>query len=247
MISDFDRSSLVTENLSDDDMVAIKARLIEFEAEARRDPDRSSSFLWNSYASLTIPDRLISNLIRRLRTDTDLILNGISETPLHLAASILNRFLVFLLMRHGGLHYFQGQLVDISQIDKGYQIRISHKGAAERLVQADDVIIRHGVVSDIRSWLPHGAEHTLRSRIGLADPTEQPLWPIGFYGERPRSTPALIEGPITNLVNDLKPGSKNAQAEILKRMEVKSIPGVYVLGCYATRVTFGRSNIAPLT
>jgi hypothetical protein len=248
-IRDFDREALVAQLLSQDDLLPIKNKLVEIEDEIRKlggdVPGRALELDRRYKAELTIPERLREDLKGRLRTDTCVTLNSVIPTALHPSATILNRFLIFLLLEMGHITYVPAKLESGRKNDGFGEIGVVLRVGADCVIKSfDDVIVRHGTVSMFPTLL--GGRLSLPRRFEewyeLDEPTARRAWPDDFLDGRRRSVPVATERQCSGTASsalDSFPIAQEVRAEqILRRMAVNEIEGVYVLGSFAKRVTF---------
>jgi hypothetical protein len=88
-------------------------------------------------------------LQRFRRTDTVVYLNGTTELPYELGASLFNRFLIYLLRRDCSLRYRCGRLDIVSSKSDSYQVTFKkeHPDISDEILEVDDIVIRHGADS----------------------------------------------------------------------------------------------------
>lgn len=140
--------------------------------------------LWNEYDK--IRSRLGTTFLRRfrddmLRPDTSVVLNGRGAHPLSLRASILNRFLTFLVANERGFRWAAGRvdgacLVPFAGSPTRYQITLEGKALDDVFHQ---VIVRHGTDRPILDWSEE--EFPINSELGSASIN----WPTDFYPKQP--------------------------------------------------------------
>ena len=196
-IRNFQHSRIVSELLSDPRLRPVIERLVHIDAHAAAhpDPNARSSYLYQEYDQLPVPDGLITELHARLRRDTEVFINGRGSKPFDLNASILNRFLVFLLLKYGRLNYLPGEIgsevrwsasEDPETQPGTMEVSFQRQGTANSPrtfnQKFDIVVVRHGPVSPVPGIVSDDSVAALRERNAApADPTRLPLWPDGFF------------------------------------------------------------------
>lgn len=102
--------------------------------------------LAEEYSKLDLSE-LVKKINRALHTDREIILNGMHSSPFLLRASIFNRFALHLLLKSDAkLTYIPGKL-RIKKIGKSsglITVRLKPQKLSSTIVQAHEVIIRHG-------------------------------------------------------------------------------------------------------
>ncbi|MFL5358174.1 FAD-dependent oxidoreductase [Archangium sp.] len=251
-LSDFRHEKLVEELLSAPGLDTVKQELLSIEQEAlarRARGEGSSEFLEKRYRKLQVPAGVDSALEKRLRADTEAVLNGLEASPLTLDASILNRFLVSrLLSQPWGVGYRAGEF---KHIRAGEQYQVTFNTGEPELF--DHVVCRHGprpgaLETGFRGvWEKCGP---LRSRSEL-DQTRWPIWPEGYFdapgspeasppapaGTPPEAKPTAGEPFIGVPSESLGEGFKG-RAEDLERLHksLRGSGGVVLTGVWAGRV-----------
>ncbi|MFY2558453.1 FAD-dependent oxidoreductase [Corallococcus terminator] len=192
-IRDFRHDQVLEEFLGGIPTRSLEKELLRVEEVARDKAERGedpADFLYDEYQRLR-PLHIDEMVASRLRRDTRATLNGPSQFPWRLNASILNRFLASALigLRNGeaeftmpsavGADWWRGEIACVSQAEGGYRVQL--KSGESRLF--DRVVIRHGPVSALSTWVPPTDLEGIRSR-NLLDQTRAPLWPQGFFGDR---------------------------------------------------------------
>jgi Alanine dehydrogenase/PNT, C-terminal domain len=159
----------------------------EATAAARAVNDFHSEWLYHQYDQLTIPDELLELLPSR--DDTRVTLNGPNRTPFDLNASILNRFVVFLLWRQGTIRYRPGKIStrpgttgmphtiefrDPWGPTEGSQFDVS-------VGEFDEVVVRHGFIRAIERLFPSDLVRAMtETREPIDDPTRIPRYDDRF-------------------------------------------------------------------
>jgi hypothetical protein len=144
----------------------IQARLDEAKARAvesfdelrirkRIEIDIQGGLLEQKYRELKIPEQLKELITKRLRPDTIVYLNSPSTSPLSLGASILNRFVVFLLRTYGFLRYRAGE-VEVAPVIPGQPLRVTfkHDQFPTEELEVHEIVVRHGPVPAIDRLFP---------------------------------------------------------------------------------------------
>ncbi|SRR6266446_31057 len=151
--------------------------------------DIEGELLEEQYRGLKVPPELVGMLTKQLRDDTVVFLNSPSISPLNLRASILNRFVVFLLRQHGGLKYRAGEVEVLpTSLGQPYRVIFRHDQFPAEDVEVHEVVVRHGPIPIIDRLFPKDIAEACRpGPDDLDDPTREPLYPIDFL-----SIPQLV-------------------------------------------------------
>jgi tetratricopeptide (TPR) repeat protein len=182
-LEDF-RHETVRKLVSAPGLAPVKAKLLEIEEEARRH-DAPEVFLQEEYRKLSVPPEVDSAL--RLRTDTEVTLNGEADSPLTLRASILSRFLASrLLYGTNPVGYRPGKFT-LKRSGAGYEVQFKFG----KPVAFQHVLIRHGpgptaMEEGFSAILEKCGP--LRARNEL-DQTRAPLWRPGFFSPETQQPP----------------------------------------------------------
>ena len=189
-LDEFDHTKVLSDLLSETDLTEVKKRLREIELKAIDHLDKGEEYvgmyLYQEYDGLDIPDSLISRLKSRLRRNTEVTLNSPTPNPLSLRASILNRFIIFLLMKYGNLYYKPGRVKDVKPINKSYQVLFDiHGTTSPQEIFYDDIVVRFGPEPVIQYLLPDEALKALQQRAAAkareVDITQRKCWSEDFY------------------------------------------------------------------
>jgi FAD binding domain len=148
-----------------DERIRKKLGFDRLTAEATNAPDirnRVSEELFKSYVAIQNERKEVFALLKafirnRQRTDTDVVLSGRIEQPFEFGASPFQRFLVYLIMRFGGLRYRQGtpKLVSApATAGASYRYAFVRGDAPDSPLPADqlefdEVVVRHGAVATL--------------------------------------------------------------------------------------------------
>jgi hypothetical protein len=201
-INAFDHAEFILRLQGQSDIDDIKLRLMGIDKEVTDDlrkkfgetieleiPDRErlenelvGSLLEEKYRQLTIPESLKLFLTRELREDTIVYLNSLYRSPLNLKASILNRFLIFILIQYGGLRYRAGPVeVKPYSAPNGYEATFKHCDFPAETIFVDEVVTRHGPVPAVDWLFPKKiAEMCRAGPSDLLDPTRDAMYPDDF-------------------------------------------------------------------
>jgi hypothetical protein len=206
-LTDFEHSRFLDEFMPIDELSHIRDRLIEIEEDARNsvlaDPavirqakeisgaDASDAtildqfigaYYWQEYDKLTVPTSIISNIRERLRKDTIVTLNDSRPSPLSFKSSLVNRFLIYLLRKHGRLHYAPGRLKTIEKPYEGRIILIERDVSTQERIFADEIVARHGADSALLSLFPaETASEISKPNFMMRDETAECLYPSSIY------------------------------------------------------------------
>ena len=190
-IKNFDHKEFVEFAFNPSEIEAVKEFLLNIEGRlvSQRMPD-PEHFLMEEYSELHVPEGVVERLQKRLRPDTEIVLNGSAPNPLNPRASIMHRFLTFLLLKicadgkHKTLTYVRGRVQEpVSRTEDRWKVSIQRPDAAEPTVsEFDSVIVRHGPQPSITALLPVNVGKRLRERSFLGvDPSTFISWPDDFY------------------------------------------------------------------
>lgn len=142
-------------------------------ARKRAEIEVQGELLEQAYRRLPeIPAKLKELITKRLRTDTFVYLNSPSISPLSLGASILNRFVVFLLRKYGSLRYRAGE-VEIIPTLPGQPLRVifRHDLFPPEELQVHEIVVRHGPVPAIDRLFP---KHIVDAARVVSDDFDDP-------------------------------------------------------------------------
>jgi hypothetical protein len=160
-IKDFKLEDLVRgHSFQSKSMSKAKQRLLNIERElASISESDASLFLQSEYKRIKTSANLVNWLRPRLRKDTYVVLNSKHGSPYNPSASILNRFLVFLLKERcqdAALQYRQGELngehIRLVDNEHGYQITLQGKACPERF---HTIVLRQGPEKLINRLFPN--------------------------------------------------------------------------------------------
>jgi|GEM_PF-1639849 len=150
------------------------------------DAQAASEHIYNTYRQLITPD--LTDLLRsQIRSDTTVILNSKTKTPLNQNASIHNRVLVTLLIKLRLIKFKRGEATKFTRLENGqYTVTITKPNGVAEPITVDSVIIRHGPKELLTGLF--GPACTIPTSAE-PDPTSAKLWPDDFYAELPSPTP----------------------------------------------------------
>jgi hypothetical protein len=138
--------------------------------------------LLREYRGLAIPSSLKKRVITALRRDVRVTLNGRGPAPITWSASVLHRFLVFLLWSEKHLTYQQGDVRDVAGEPDSYRVNFQLPGGRGIVREYDDVIVRHGPQPVIGQFISTEVVDALRTRWETSeDLTLQVHWPSTFF------------------------------------------------------------------
>jgi tetratricopeptide (TPR) repeat protein len=182
-LEDF-RHEAVRKLVSAPGLPSVKEELIEIENEART-LDSPELFLQERYRKLKVPDEVDKAL--KLRTDTQVTLNGEADSPLTLKASILSRFLASRLLYGLKVVPYRAGRFTLKRKGAGYEVRF--KMGTPEVFQ--HVLIRHGpgpsaMEEGFSAILEKCAPMRARNEL---DQTRVPRWKPGFFNPGPGSAP----------------------------------------------------------
>jgi FAD binding domain len=141
-----------------DERVRKKLGFDRLTTDATNTPDirnRVSAELYKSYDAIQNERKEVFGLLKafirnRQRTDTDVVLAGRNVYPFDFGATPFQRFLVYLILRFGGLRYRQGTSRLVSAPGPVFRYAFEHDDAndapAEQL-DFDEIVVRYGAVS----------------------------------------------------------------------------------------------------
>jgi hypothetical protein len=190
-VKNFDHQEFVTFAFNARETDVLKESLLDIEGRLsmQRRAD-AELFLMDEYSRLRVPQSVSERLQQRLRTDTNVVLNGSAPNPLNPRASIMHRFLIFLLLeicaiqKRQTLTYVRGRVQEpVSRADDRWQVLIHRPEAGEPAVfEFDSVIVRHGPEPSVTALLPVSVGKRLHDKAYLgADPSTVRSWPDDFY------------------------------------------------------------------
>lgn len=150
----------------------------EARVRKRVEIDIQGELLEEKYRSLEIPPQLKELITKRLRQDTIVYLNSPSTSPLSLGASILNRFVVFLMRTYGFLRYRAGE-IEVLPTRSGQPLRVlfHHEQFPKEELEIHELVVRHGPVPAIDRLFPARIVADARlSPDDFEDPTREPQY-----------------------------------------------------------------------
>jgi hypothetical protein len=149
---------------------------------AEHSDESAGVLLEQEYRKLVIPDSLKNLLTGQLREDTIVYLNSPARTPYALKASILNRFLVFLLREYGGLRYRPGKLEITSRVaSQGFNVTCKHSDYPAEQFDVAELVVRHEPISVVDKLFPKAIVEASKSGPkDLDDPTRHAMYPSDF-------------------------------------------------------------------
>jgi tetratricopeptide (TPR) repeat protein len=205
-------SSFGLDNETNPAVMALGRQLLTIEDEAVRHgreygPEIAAEYLWKAYTRDidSLAGFVDAALATRMRRRRKVFLNGPSQFPITLQASILNRLLVARLLHRKHADYLPGTVEDVTpSAGSDWQVTLDN-GLCEHF---SDVIIRHGTDPALAASFPHIHEvcrKELKPRNAL-DQTRTRAWPLGYFSPTPpplpdtgvlnlRSTPVALYSP----------------------------------------------------
>ena len=191
-INAFDHADFVYGLQTLRDIGEIKRRLPEIDQEVQAElasgkptdnkEETAGLLLERKYRQLDIPSSLKDLVTRQLREDTVVFLNSPFRTPYSLKASILNRFLTFLLREYGGLRYRAGAVaITAHPPPHGFSVSCTHEQFPAEHFHVHEVVVRHGPLPIIDTLVGRELANACRSSPGdLDDPTRHRMYPDDF-------------------------------------------------------------------
>lgn len=176
-IKEFNHEEFSKAILENTELDAIKPKLIEIEENAPEDEEDFASYISDEYRKLDLPQSLLDNLKKRLRSDTLVELNGNKSTPMSPKACLINRFSIFLLMKLNAISYKAGKIVSASNNDQQYQI-IFNDGGGQIQRDYDESVVRHGPKPIISTILGTGLS---LPTVEEKDKITSRSWSADFY------------------------------------------------------------------
>jgi tetratricopeptide (TPR) repeat protein len=146
----FHHKEVVRKYLSSPALDSVKARLLELEEDFYANRLKETDF-FRYYRELSVPLELDEQLRRDLRTDTSVVLNATSPSPLSSRASILNRFLASRLIQLNNVTYRSGS-IEVAREKQDYRVTFTDGGLQET-EHFYDIVIRHGPDSRLKTLL----------------------------------------------------------------------------------------------
>ena len=177
-LKNFDHGKFCADVLSATELEPVKGRLLEIEAKMPEDPEDAGHYLWREYETLEIPESVVAKFKANLRVDTSVTLNASSRHPLNPHTSILNRFIIFLLIREGAIHYEDGTIKNVAAEGARYTVQLLREGKKSVGRSFDDIVVRHGPKAAIGVLLDDDPHRANRKTV---DPTGERRWPTAFF------------------------------------------------------------------
>jgi hypothetical protein len=165
-INAFDHAEFVYTLQARSGIESIKQRLLEIDREVQQESGRTAPglhskeeaqgiLLEQKYRDLQIPASLKDLLTSQLREDTIVYLNSPNLTPYSLGASILNRFVAFLLRQYGSLRYRAGKVeVAAHPPPHGFRVACKHPEFPTASFDVHELVVRHGPIPIIDKLFP---------------------------------------------------------------------------------------------
>lgn len=187
-LKNFEHHKVTMSLILDQALAPIRASLGTIETHAREEVEGNpqfdiGKFLLEQYQGIQIP-RSITRMLQ-FRDDTIVTLNDRHLSPLSLGSSVLNRFLIFLLIREGQLKYVAGKVTSESvrpTEDNGFAVTIL--GYSEPItLRFDDIITRQGTENALWAGFPSIAANAPNRREYMS-PVATPNWQPGFFPQR---------------------------------------------------------------
>jgi hypothetical protein len=189
-LRNFAHADFVADLLSDDDVPGIRDDLLRIEEEARTlSGAQASTFLAEQYAAMPIPKSFEDRFRGAIRSDYHVTLNGPTPTALTLGASILHRFITFLLCNLHEVTYLPGSLLSVARAPDGYDVNIETPDGNARVRRFESVVVRHGPEPIVQNFIPPNAVAELCRRWRQSpDPTLAPIWHNDSFRQAPAAT-----------------------------------------------------------
>src|SRR5688572_6648138 len=155
-LSNFDHARFVKDVLDDEELRAVRKRLLIIERKARTYPtiSEANDYLVSAYGELPLHESVFERFRSWQRLDTDVVLNGPQQTPVTIQASILHRYIIFLLWSHLLLTYKQGKVIHISGNRGSYAVSFENPDGSNVISTFEDVIVRHGPEPVVQKLIP---------------------------------------------------------------------------------------------
>lgn len=173
-LKDFEHQAFLIDFINDENLSELGSKLSLLERQIRSmETQLASAFIHENYRELTIPESAIKAIKDRLRTDTKVTLNGPLTSIFQKDSSVLNRLIVFILLKYGGVRYYAGKIKNIKSMPTLRQkVNFENRDSGEY----DRVIIRHGTNPSIAVFSNIYASCSDLKSMAELDATRVPLW-----------------------------------------------------------------------
>jgi hypothetical protein len=177
---EFNHSTFASKVARERDLDPYKRRLLQIDLQIP--VIGAEKYLLEAYEKLNIPADLAYKF-GDLRTDTEISLNGPSDSPLSPNASILNRFVIWSLIRARQLTFLPGRIsrgtITTKETGNGVDYWISQPQGDE--LRYDEVIIRHGPAGCLNELRDIDEAFQGIEESATKDRTRTQLYPDDFY------------------------------------------------------------------
>jgi len=154
-----------------------ETRNLEGAAAEKAFLEAAGMWLGERYSAIGLPAFLREKFLRRLRLDTKVWLNDSKTSPFSVNASLMNRFILWMLLKFDAITYHAGYLQVLeTHGGKGNKIRISKHGIDKDL-EVDEIIVRHGPEGSLMWLLAAGLDFEQLKRKTTEDQTWKQQYP----------------------------------------------------------------------
>ncbi len=153
------------------------SKLLDFEAEvSTMDSSKNRDFeIYKKYKSLQLPDDFLKDF--KFWENRKVTLHGKELSPISFSATILNRFVIFILLELEAITHQTGDLGQIKETDNGFEVPFNHNKTEPPGI-FDEIIVRHGPESLVQQLF----DSPVKSDMSLQpDISHERLWPDKYF------------------------------------------------------------------
>ena len=164
LIDQFDHGEFLKDFIALPALKDIKPELLRIESEAKviQDAKQSHEYMLYEYPQLPLPDAITKQLEPRIDRKVSVTLNGTGLGPLESKASILSRYLIFLMLQVGALEYLEGQIKSVEPDSKGGGKVQFELPSGQMEAAYHEIVVRHGPEPVVHRLFPEGALQSLK-------------------------------------------------------------------------------------
>lgn len=143
LFRNFDHGYLLAKVVQHSPLAELKDEVLEVEKAATAvSRDKASSIIWEGYEKLRLEDRMPEALKDHTNGNSRVTLNARADTPLDLNASVVNRVIIYALIKWQRVTYVRGEM--LCAIPNGTVINVTFRDKVTTTHEYDQIIIRHG-------------------------------------------------------------------------------------------------------
>jgi hypothetical protein len=188
LFHDFDHGRLLETVVRHQPLEAVKGEILDIERKAKALRQGSAgSFIETSYDTLRVAEHLPETLKARVRRGSDVWLNAEADSPLDLRASVLNRVIIYGLMKWGHVNYVRGKLSNVDRTGPPWKVTF-RRDKSEFTRDYDEIIVRHGPVGGFTELFNPDTIREFRNASAAIKATSRiPFWDDQIFDPVPPS------------------------------------------------------------